>query len=232
MTRLSMTVCSAWYVVPLFTASRSVRDCISGYCFSKVTFVGSVYWNWKLRPNVRILFGRSTGIPIPTMNWGELGKVFRKRGTAQSNVCVLLSSGGGNADPWIFPWNRLFLEDDSPWADQGITLLLLKPQFIIVLTKAHDWNFCSHLISLRFSFNKFCDFHDGCLPPGFPITICKDHVLYTMQPKILGPFLPLSLFTPLYSLKSSFMLYWLPQELDIFWNYFPFTNVLREFFSW
>jgi len=41
-------------------------------------FCGSMYWNWKLRPKVRNLFGRSTGIPIPTMNWRELGKMFRK----------------------------------------------------------------------------------------------------------------------------------------------------------
>jgi hypothetical protein len=41
-------------------------------------FGGAVYWNWKLRPKVRALFGWSTGIPIPTMNWRELWKVFRK----------------------------------------------------------------------------------------------------------------------------------------------------------
>ena len=87
-TRLSMTICSAWYVVPLFTASRIERVAISGYCFSIDTFCGTWYWNWKLRPKVRNFFGRSTGIPIPTTNWRELEKMFIKRNIARNHVCA------------------------------------------------------------------------------------------------------------------------------------------------
>jgi len=47
-----------------------------------------MYWNWKLRPKVRNLFGRSTGIPIPTMNWRESGKKYLENEIQHEIVCV------------------------------------------------------------------------------------------------------------------------------------------------
>jgi len=161
-----MTICSAWYVVPLFTASRSVRDCISGYCFSKVMFCGNMYWNWKLRPKVRNLFGRSTGIPIPTMNWRELRRMFRKRGRARNHMCSFYKIVGKQTFH-VYPKGSLILQYNSPLADQGISLLLLKTYFHYRVNKSEDWNLPSHLISLRLIFKKFCYFQDDFSKPCF-----------------------------------------------------------------
>jgi hypothetical protein len=63
-----MTFWSDRYDDLLSTVSRKERP-ISGKPLRAVTFVGIVYWNWKFIENDSIFFGKSTGKPIPILNW-------------------------------------------------------------------------------------------------------------------------------------------------------------------
>jgi hypothetical protein len=63
-----MTFCSDRYVDLLSTVSRKDR-LTSGNSLRRVKFVGCVYWNWKFIEKDRIFCGKSTGNPIPMLNW-------------------------------------------------------------------------------------------------------------------------------------------------------------------